>query len=261
MGLTMSLAGQAPRSSTGGDWPGSRMTTAPHGSSMMQRRRRWRWVGIGAGLLALAWALFVQLDAWRARGELRLAQQDIAAGRLEAAHRRLTGLAARPGALDGAADYWLGVCEALGGRPDAALRAFARVPEGYRLRSSRRVPRGEGEPVARAAPRRRAAPRAGPGPGWPRPRPGARAAQPDLSDRGPIRRRQVPAPRQPGGGGGSDPRPQGAQQSRPESAALRGPEGGPGEGRPTGPGGRPGLARQGPTGHPGRPLGRGGRPG
>ena len=36
-----------------------------------------------------------------------------------------------PGALGGAADYWLGVCEALVGRPDAAVRAFARVPEGY----------------------------------------------------------------------------------------------------------------------------------
>ena len=40
-------------------------------------------------------------------------------------------LAARPGALDGAANYWLGVCEALRGRTDAALRAFARVPERY----------------------------------------------------------------------------------------------------------------------------------
>ena len=36
-----------------------------------------------------------------------------------------------PGALGGVASYWLGVCEALGGRPDAALCAFARVPEGY----------------------------------------------------------------------------------------------------------------------------------
>ena len=103
----------------------------PHGISMMQRWRRWRWVGIGAGLFALAWALFVQLDIWRAQGELRLAQQDIANGRLEAAHQRLSGLAAPPGALGGVASYWLGVCEALGGRPDAALRAFARVPEGY----------------------------------------------------------------------------------------------------------------------------------
>jgi tetratricopeptide (TPR) repeat protein len=86
---------------------------------------------IGAGLLALGWALFAQLDAWRARGELRQAQQDLANGRLVAANRRLTGLVARRGELGGAAAYWLGVCEALGGRPDAALRAFARVPERF----------------------------------------------------------------------------------------------------------------------------------
>src|SRR5580693_888022 len=98
---------------------------------MMQRRRRWRRVGIVAVLLAMGWALFARLDAWRARGELGLAQQEIASGRLKAAHRRLTGLAARPGELGGAAAYWLGVCEALGGHPDDALRAFARVPEGY----------------------------------------------------------------------------------------------------------------------------------
>jgi YD repeat-containing protein len=97
----------------------------------MQKRRRWRRIGMAAGLLALGWAAFAQLDAWRARGELRLAQQDLANARLEAANRRLTRLAARPGGLGGAAAYWLGVCEALGGRPDAALRAFARVPEGY----------------------------------------------------------------------------------------------------------------------------------
>src|SRR3954453_17819626 len=101
------------------------------GLRLMQRLRRWRGVAIGPGLLALAWAGLVRLETWRARGELLLAQQDIANRRLDVAHRRLTGLAARPGALDGAADYWLGICEALGGRSDAALRAFARVPEGY----------------------------------------------------------------------------------------------------------------------------------
>src|SRR4051794_32106382 len=98
---------------------------------MMQRRRRWRWIAIGAGLIAVACALFSRLDTWKARGELLLAQQDIAAGRLDTAQRRLTGLATRPGVLGGAADYWLGVCEALRGRPDAGLQAFARVPEGY----------------------------------------------------------------------------------------------------------------------------------
>src|SRR5262249_42069784 len=67
------------------------------------------------------------------RGELRLAQQDIALGRLEPARRRLVALAVRPGVLGGAADYWLGGCESLGGRPEAALRAFPPGPPGYAL--------------------------------------------------------------------------------------------------------------------------------
>jgi hypothetical protein len=98
---------------------------------MMRMRRRWRSLAIGVGFLALAWVAFAQLDTWRARGQLRLAQQEIGRGRLEAAHRRLTSLASHPRALGGAADYWLGICESVGGRPDAALRAFARVPAGY----------------------------------------------------------------------------------------------------------------------------------
>src|SRR5207302_1005946 len=106
---------------------------APNESSIMRMRRRWRRLGIVAGLLVLAWLLFARLETWKDRGELRLAQQEIALGRYEAARRRLTGLAARPGALGGAADYWLGICESLGGRPEAALRAFARLPQGYVL--------------------------------------------------------------------------------------------------------------------------------
>ena len=97
----------------------------------MRVPRRWRRLGILAVLLALAWVVFARLETWRARGELRLAQREIARGRLDAARRRLAALTARPGVLEGAADYWMGVCEALSGRPDAALRAFARVPEGY----------------------------------------------------------------------------------------------------------------------------------
>jgi enediyne biosynthesis protein E4 len=97
----------------------------------MQMRRRTRRIGIALVLLALGWTLFGQFAAWNERGELRLAQQDIARGQLGAAHRRLAALTARPGALGGAADYWMGVCEALSGRPDAALRAFARLPGGY----------------------------------------------------------------------------------------------------------------------------------
>ena len=98
---------------------------------MLHMRQRWRWLSITAIILVVGWALFGRLAAWNKRGELRLAQQEIAAGQLQAAHRRLVALAARPGALGGAADYWLGICEALGGRHDAALLAFARLPESY----------------------------------------------------------------------------------------------------------------------------------
>jgi hypothetical protein len=60
-------------------------------------RRRSRGIGIATVLLALGWTLFTQLAAWSKRGELRLAQQEIARGQLGAAHRRLAALAARPG--------------------------------------------------------------------------------------------------------------------------------------------------------------------
>jgi tetratricopeptide (TPR) repeat protein len=98
---------------------------------IMRIMRRWRRLAIGAGLLAIAWGAFARLDVMSARGELLLAQREIAGGRPEAARSRLTSLAARPGVLGGDADYWLGICESLCGRPDAALRAFARVPAGY----------------------------------------------------------------------------------------------------------------------------------
>src|SRR5262249_16319230 len=108
---------------------------SPGGSSTMQMRRSWRWLVIGAGLMAMAlvgaWVAFAGFSARRARSELQLAQYEIARGRLEAARRRLTDLTARSSALGGAAEHWLGVCESLAGRPDAALRAFARVPAGY----------------------------------------------------------------------------------------------------------------------------------
>jgi tetratricopeptide (TPR) repeat protein len=85
------------------------------------------------GLPIVSAALFARLDLWRARGELRLAQEDIARGRLEAARRRLSAIASRPARLGGADDYWLGICEALSGHPEAAVRAFARLPAGYPL--------------------------------------------------------------------------------------------------------------------------------
>jgi enediyne biosynthesis protein E4 len=84
-----------------------------------------------AAMLAVGWVLFAQLNMWNELGELRLAQQEIARGQLKAAQRRLTHLASGPGVLGGAADYWLGICEGMGGHPEAALQAFGRVPEGF----------------------------------------------------------------------------------------------------------------------------------
>jgi tetratricopeptide (TPR) repeat protein len=95
-------------------------------------RRRWRRLGLLIGLVFASWALVSGAQAVRARVEFHRARGDIALGRLELARRRLASLAAaRPGVLDGAVDYWLGVCEANLGRLDEALRAFARVPAGF----------------------------------------------------------------------------------------------------------------------------------
>src|SRR3954454_7539948 len=80
----------------------------------------------------LAWGLWRALDYLQLRGELLLARQDLSRGRFDQARIRLAALtAARPGALGGQLDYWLGVCESSSGRVDAALAAFARVPSGF----------------------------------------------------------------------------------------------------------------------------------
>ena len=102
---------------------------------MIRIRWSWRRLGIMTVLLGLGWIGFDRLKAWNNVGQLRLAQREIARGQFEPAYRRLAVLSAQPGALEGAADYWLGVCEALDNRPDAALRAFARLPQEYPIDS------------------------------------------------------------------------------------------------------------------------------
>src|SRR5436309_2571140 len=95
-------------------------------------RRRWRRLGLMAGFMGAAWALVVGVEAVRARVAFQRARAEIARGEVEPARRRLAALsAARPGALGGAVEYWLGVCEATLGHPDAALKAFVRVPDGF----------------------------------------------------------------------------------------------------------------------------------
>jgi tetratricopeptide (TPR) repeat protein len=101
----------------------------------MRNRRRWLRLVLAAG--ALAWGLYAGFEVLRVRREVVRAQAEIAAGRLEQARRRLGPLsAAHPGALGGAVDYLLGICEATVGRDAAALAAFARVPATFEFASA-----------------------------------------------------------------------------------------------------------------------------
>ena len=58
-------------------------------------------------------------------------QQEIAHGQLGSAQHLLAALRSAARRLGGRADYWLGICEALASRPEAALRAFGRLPAEY----------------------------------------------------------------------------------------------------------------------------------
>ena len=80
----------------------------------------WRWYGSCSFSLARS-----------KLAQLRLAQQEIAAANSPPPIGGSPRWRPGPGLQEVAADYWLGVCEALGGRPDAALRAFARLPEDF----------------------------------------------------------------------------------------------------------------------------------
>ena len=135
-------------------------------------RRRWRRLGLLAGFLGAAWATGRRRRRRCGPGSISsgLGPRSPAA-ELEPARRRLAALAsARPGALGGAVEYWLGVCEASLDHPDAALRAFARVPDGFPFDTHGRLPRGAGEPRAGPAP---APPSGGSNGRWPgRPGPG-----------------------------------------------------------------------------------------
>src|SRR5438067_8567117 len=109
------------------DWQGSRMA----------KWRRGHRLVLAAVALALAWGVYAGFEAWRLRRGMARAQEEIAAGRWEPARRRLAALATKhPGALGGAVDYLLGVCEATVGRGEAALAAFARVPRDFAFASA-----------------------------------------------------------------------------------------------------------------------------
>ena len=97
-------------------------------------RRRGVLIGIILAAVPLAWGTSRAFRSYREAVELREARAEIDRGHLGPARQRLVRLlGARPGALGGRADYWLGICEALRGDPDAALSAFDRVPDDFRF--------------------------------------------------------------------------------------------------------------------------------
>ena len=87
--------------------------------------------------VALAGGATVGVRARWVRREVARAQAEIAAGRIGPARHRLAALAtAHPARLGGTVDYLLGTCEAIAGRDEAALSAFARVPDGFEFASA-----------------------------------------------------------------------------------------------------------------------------
>ncbi len=102
----------------------------------MRKWRRWSRLVLLAVAVALAGGATVGVRARWVRQVAR-AQAEIAAGRIGPARHRLAALAtAHPGALGGTVDYLLGTCEAIAGRDEAALSAFARVPDGFEFASA-----------------------------------------------------------------------------------------------------------------------------
>ena len=84
---------------------------------------------VGAALAAAVWLGLRAVEARRFREELALARAEFGARRFATARMRLASLAKlRPG--DGDVGLMLGDCERMLGRPDAALAAWGRIPEG-----------------------------------------------------------------------------------------------------------------------------------
>lgn len=83
-------------------------------------------LGVAAVAAVLGWRGFVERSQFRE--ELRLARRDFKSRQYKDAGARFTRLAARwPGR--GEIEYWLGACEMMEGRPEAALAAWGRVPD------------------------------------------------------------------------------------------------------------------------------------
>ena len=85
-------------------------------------------VVIGIGLAVIGWAGFWAFGEWQFRSELRQAADDFAGRRYSKAGERLARLALlRP--AQGEVAYWLGTCKLKEGDSEAALKAWASVPD------------------------------------------------------------------------------------------------------------------------------------
>ncbi len=94
--------------------------------------KRWHWPMVMGVVAVLGWGVWLGVRAWTLRVELRRAEAEVSAGRFVAARERLIALEqSRPGARGGAADYWLGICEAALDRDSEALTAFGRLPKNH----------------------------------------------------------------------------------------------------------------------------------
>ena len=84
-------------------------------------------VVIGLGIAATSWFAAMAVADWQLRSQLRAAQREITARRIDEARTRLTQLAERwPGRGDVA--YWMGACEMILHHDNAVLEAWGRVP-------------------------------------------------------------------------------------------------------------------------------------
>ena len=93
------------------------------------RRRLLITLLVGAVLAAAVWLGLRSMEDQRFREELASARDEFGAQRFATARMRLASLAKlRPG--DGDVGLMLGDCERMLGRPDAALAAWGRIPEG-----------------------------------------------------------------------------------------------------------------------------------
>src|SRR4051794_5469680 len=92
-------------------------------------RRRLVMMSVGVGMAVAAWMGVRAVDARRFGDELARARAEIGARRFASARVRLARLAERrPG--DGEVELLLGDCARTLGHPDAALAAWARIPDG-----------------------------------------------------------------------------------------------------------------------------------